>query len=551
MSKVKIIIRILLLGLVLLSLFGCSDFPSRVKGGVINVTNESLLRGTVKLDGEWQFYWNKLYSPKDLLALKETASETKYFTVPHTWNGQQLESKKLSGFGYATYKLIVKVEDIDQEYGIKLMDMATAYNLWVDGSLLASNGVVGKSKNLMRPQFLPKTIFFHPKNKNIELVLQISNFNDSKGGTWKSIIFGSSQNIRNLELFSKYIDLFLFAILLIITIYFIALFYFRYDDKTLLYFGFLCLAVSFRTLILGERIFYSVFPDFNWEFGIKIEHLTMYFSFLMWVQFSSLSFQQFVNRWYVNFSKIVSIIFVLVALFLNAANHTQFIPIFQVAMVSYFIYITWINVFAIVKGKQGSILFFSGTIVLFGFLLNDILYDNNIVNTGYLFSFGLLFFIIIQSIRIFLETSLALKLIDSLKSTLEKNKNHLEVELQKETEDLLDNSQKEVVSAKIKYVISFIEKNYATEINRDRLAELIKISPDYLSRQFNRETNCKLMDFINKKRIEEAKIILSKTDKTITFIAHIVGFDSVRTFNRKFKEFEDVNPQKYRDDNKK
>ena len=48
----------------------------------------------------------------------------------------------------------------------------------------------------MTPQWLPTQAFFAAQGKTIELVLQISNFENWKGGPWQTMIMGSAAQIR-------------------------------------------------------------------------------------------------------------------------------------------------------------------------------------------------------------------------------------------------------------------------------------------------------------------------------------------------------------------
>ena len=50
----------------------------------------------------------------------------------------------------------------------------------------------------------------------------------------------------------------------------------RKRDNPSLFFATFCLFMSVRSLMTGERFFYSLFPDVNWSIGIKIEYSTFY-----------------------------------------------------------------------------------------------------------------------------------------------------------------------------------------------------------------------------------------------------------------------------------
>jgi len=99
---------------------------------------------------------------------------------------------------------------------------------------------------------------------------------------------------------------------------------------------------------------------------------------------------------------------------------------------------------------------------------------------------------------------------------------------------------------KINIVIKFIDNNYDCNLSREGLASAVNIHPDTLSRYFKKTSGLKLTDYINNKRIQESKILLIETDKAIITIAHEIGYENIRTFNRAFKEITGLIPKDFR-----
>jgi len=70
-----------------------------------------------------------------------------------------------------------------------------------------------------------------------------------------------------------------------------------------------------------------------------------------------------------------------------------------------------------------------------------------------------------------------------------------------------------------------------------------------LSHVINTQLNQNFYDFVNRFRIEEAKVRLLDSkykDLTITAIAFDCGFNSKSTFNRLFKKYTDITPTQYK-----
>lgn len=99
---------------------------------------------------------------------------------------------------------------------------------------------------------------------------------------------------------------------------------------------------------------------------------------------------------------------------------------------------------------------------------------------------------------------------------------------------------------KLEMIIDFIRKNYTRELSREGMACAFDMSTDYMSRLFKKYTGKKLNEYINLLRIREAKSRLRTRDVKIIDIALSVGFESLPTFNRVFKNITGLSPSRYR-----
>ena len=99
---------------------------------------------------------------------------------------------------------------------------------------------------------------------------------------------------------------------------------------------------------------------------------------------------------------------------------------------------------------------------------------------------------------------------------------------------------------KIESILVFIRENYREDISREGLASSVDMSPDYLSRVFNKYTGKRINDYINELRIEDASQRLAEGIEKIADIAFTVGFESLSTFSRSFQKIKKVSPGEYR-----
>ena len=94
--------------------------------------------------------------------------------------------------------------------------------------------------------------------------------------------------------------------------------------------------------------------------------------------------------------------------------------------------------------------------------------------------------------------------------------------------------------------MEYIAQNYRSRISLDDVSAFVGYSPKYFSRYFKDQTGITFVNYLNRLRIQAAKEMLCEETITIKDIASQVGFESVNTFFRVFKQFEGVTPGQYR-----
>lgn len=99
----------------------------------------------------------------------------------------------------------------------------------------------------------------------------------------------------------------------------------------------------------------------------------------------------------------------------------------------------------------------------------------------------------------------------------------------------------------IQNMLLFIDEHYHTECSLKDVSKAIQYDYAYLSKLFYHYTNLTFTDYVNRYRITQAVYLLESTDDTISEIAMKCGYNTLRTFNRNFKEYKDMSPSVYRE----
>ena len=105
----------------------------------------------------------------------------------------------------------------------------------------------------------------------------------------------------------------------------------------------------------------------------------------------------------------------------------------------------------------------------------------------------------------------------------------------------------EGINTDYNYIKSYIDINYASDINLDDLAALIFTNKYSLIREFKKYIGVSPIEYLINKRLEISKNLLTTTDYSIKQIAQITGFSSQSYFNLVFKKRANDTPTSYKD----
>ncbi|NHN32708.1 AraC family transcriptional regulator [Paenibacillus agricola] len=100
-------------------------------------------------------------------------------------------------------------------------------------------------------------------------------------------------------------------------------------------------------------------------------------------------------------------------------------------------------------------------------------------------------------------------------------------------------------NASLKQVCTYIMDHIDSEISLVQCADLIHMSPSYLSRIFKKEVGTSFMEFVMVCKVNKVKSLLLDTDQKISDIALLVGY-SERNLNRIFQKYTQLSPSQFR-----
>jgi AraC-like DNA-binding protein len=92
----------------------------------------------------------------------------------------------------------------------------------------------------------------------------------------------------------------------------------------------------------------------------------------------------------------------------------------------------------------------------------------------------------------------------------------------------------------------YLRKNYAKKVTYEDLGHALRFHPNHIARCMIQAFGCTPIEFINKIRIDQAKILLVSTDWSTDKISEVCGFTQSAYFSRVFKKLEKLSPSQFR-----
>ncbi|MEZ5000013.1 MAG: 7TM-DISM domain-containing protein, partial [Bacteroidales bacterium] len=371
-----------------------------VKRGILDLRENGFRKEpVVKLNGEWEFYWHEHLRPVDFIKA-DTGSRFIYTKVPSYWTDLTDSIEGITPDGYATYRMRILLPEYfrtDLVFQVPVFD--SSYRLYLDGKLVASNGVPGQKPTETKPGYDPLVVHYTPNNDTLELVVNVSNYHHRRGGFWLPLTVGPSESmmlkIKREEIFTAGSLGVLFAFTLFFFIFFIIFL----RDKTMLYFSLATFGLMVRTMFTGSFPALA-FVNIPWIWIIRMEYtgtyIAMIFSLLYFYGIYRDNFIRYINTVLISLFGILILFVLTTPVSLFSWSVLLLIPVVSVNM-AYYTVRSFITLF---RKRNYEGLMALGFVALLLGTLNDIFSSTSSVflTHKYILPHTTLFFILMQAI---------------------------------------------------------------------------------------------------------------------------------------------------------
>jgi hypothetical protein len=129
----------------------------------------------INLNGEWEFYWNKMLRPQDFEG--KVINPDYYGMVPSYWTDYPKDKVRTERFGFATYRLRVLLPPgYRKPMGFDMPVFDSSYDIYINNKYFGGNGVPGKSESESVPGYKTNFFRFDPPSDTLKIIINVSNY---------------------------------------------------------------------------------------------------------------------------------------------------------------------------------------------------------------------------------------------------------------------------------------------------------------------------------------------------------------------------------------
>lgn len=122
----------------------------------------------------------------------------------------------------------------------------------------------------------------------------------------------------------------------------------------------------------------------------------------------------------------------------------------------------------------------------------------------------------------------------------------IEIERDSQSAFIIFQGQKEHEDEPIKKAQEFIENNFQDKITVDQLASMFALGRRNLERRFKKATSNTVIEYMQRVKIEAAKMSLESSRENVNEVMYKVGYTDTKAFRTTFKRITGLSPVQYR-----
>ena len=418
---------------------------------------------TVKLNGEWEFYWKKLLKPDDFLS--DDIKPDFFGIVPSYWTSYRAESVKTTSMGFATYRLIMLLPPgYRNSLGFNLPVFDSSYEIYVDGKLMGRNGTPGRTEAETTPGYERVFFRYNPVSDSVQIVINVSNFHHRRGGFWLPMWTGTFSEVQKKYAAGWARDWASISFLIGFSFLFLFFYIFYTRDSLMGFFSLATTGLALRPLFTSNFMIHNIM-EMTWVWIVRWEYIGLYIVLTGWFWFAAIQYPAKLFR---------RITWIITLIFTAAALLTLFLPVRIFSYMTFIIYPLMIiligysltrSIKGIIRKNNVDYIYFLTFAILTFAAINDVRISlgRSAVFSGYILTYTIILFVFIQAVLLLHKWYKAFTEKEKLQKDLEYLNRNLEILVNERTQEI--NSRREEIE----------NQNIKIAIQNKKLSETIQL----------------------------------------------------------------------------
>ena len=385
-------------------LLGCHAFSlsgqiPRAVNGMIDLRDiKTPDRFIIRLNGEWEFYWEKKLHPYDFSEPGRHKPDH-YGNVPGYWTDYPQDKVNTRKEGFATYRLRVLLpENYRNALAFDMPVFDSSYDLYVNGKYMGGNGIPGRTETETIPEYRRNFYKFDPVSDSLEIIINVSNFDHRRGGFWLPLKFGTFNELQKRMAANWAMDWAVISMLLSFSL-FLMFFYAIYPkDKIISFFIIATIGLALRPLFTSSFLIHNII-NLDWVWIVRCEYLGLFLIVIGWTWFAAHLYPS-------GFIRVAS--YIMTAIYLLAAVLTLLLPVklFTYSTFLYYPtiiillgYVLFMSLRGIIRRNSIDIAYFSAFVLLLAGAYHDVSVSlgRSDSSVGYILTYLIVVFVFIQA----------------------------------------------------------------------------------------------------------------------------------------------------------
>jgi signal transduction histidine kinase len=389
-----------------------------------------------QLNGEWEFYWNRMLRPYDFKDPGRYKPDL-YGKVPSYWTDYSPLPSNTTGMGYATYKLTILLpKGFRRPLGFDMPVFDSSYDIYINDQYMSGNGTPGRTEAETKPWYEKVFFKYVPESDTLSIIINVANFHHRRGGFWMPVKMGTFPEVQTHTAASWARDWAAISLLMGFSLFFLFFFIIYPKDRLIGFFSMAAIGLALRPLFTSNFLIHSIIPV-GWVWTVKLEYIGLYLILTGWYWFTA---NLYPTRYFKEFTRVITVIFIL-GFFLTILSPVKVFSymtflIYPFLLVLIF-YTLLQNIRGILRKNIVDYIYFAAFLILSVATIHDVRVSMGKAggSEGYIMTYALVIFVFIQAILLLYKWVKAYSEKERLQGELEYMNKNLEILVNERTQE--------------------------------------------------------------------------------------------------------------------